>query len=115
MTPLKGCPATKLEGAFEFATVTGLKDMPPGVGLDVKRDHPDGAVPHPAPETGGAACGHAWQTVAPQSTTAQGSGFVVPPAMTLAVPGIVPISPDGKSLILKENGWTWTFTPTPVK
>jgi hypothetical protein len=39
----------------------------------------------------------------------------VVPAMALAMPGMVPITPDGKSLAVKSEGWTWTFTPTPVK
>ena len=115
IAPRQGCPVAKVEGTFEFATAVALKDVPGGVALDIRRDHAGGAVPLPGPESGGALCGHAWDTVASKSDTYTDSGFGVPPAMALAMPGVIPISPDGKSLILKANGWTWTFTPTPVK
>jgi hypothetical protein len=37
-------------------------------------------------------------------------------AIFLATPGgAFPMTPDGKSLIAKGNGWTWTYTPTPVR
>jgi hypothetical protein len=41
----------------------------------------------------------------------------VMPAMMLAMgpPGTGSISQDGKSLLVKSNNWTWTFTPTPVR
>jgi hypothetical protein len=25
------------------------------------------------------------------------------------------VTPDGKSMFVKGAGWTWTFTPTPVR
>ena len=24
-------------------------------------------------------------------------------------------TPDGKSMVIQQNGWTWTYTPTIVK
>jgi hypothetical protein len=37
------------------------------------------------------------------------------PAMMLAMGPNPSVTPDGKSLFVKGAGWTWTFTPTPVR
>lgn len=45
----------------------------------------------------------------------------VPNPMMLAVPGAsaggdnIQVSKDGASFIVKANGWTWTYTPTPLR
>jgi hypothetical protein len=60
---LEGCPATKIEGAFEFATIVEWKELPypmSGIGLVLRRDYVGGAIPHPARESGAGACGHRW-------------------------------------------------------
>jgi hypothetical protein len=118
LAPLPGCPGTKVEGPFEFATIVALKVVPyQGLGLAIRRDHPGGATPQPAKESGGAPCGHAWDQVAPKADTSD-KGLQVPPGMMLAMPPKLspfPLTKDGKSLIVKDQGWTWTFTPTPVK
>jgi hypothetical protein len=116
IAPRQGCPATKVDGAFEFATVLTLKEAPGGLALEIRRDHAGGAVPLPGAESGSALCGHGWDQIAPKATT-HTEGLVVPPAMALAVPGVFPISTDKKSLIVRPKGpgWTWTYTPTAGK
>lgn len=111
--PLQGCPAIRIEGALEVATVLSVKDMSPGMlTIDLKRDLPGGAVPWTEDNK---PCGSLWDKVAPRSETEQQILQVVP-AMMLAMPGVAQITPDGKSLVVKGgDGWTWTFTPTPVK
>lgn len=117
LAQVAGCPATKVEGVFEFATVLVLKDGAAlgTVGLDIRRDYVGGATPRlKSDEGGGGACGDAWDTAAPKSVTDSDTTLGVPPAMMLAMPSeAYPLSEDGKSIILKKKGWTWTFTPTP--
>lgn len=114
---LEGCPATQVEGVFEFATITEWKELPyptSGIGLVIRRDYVGGAIPHPARESGAGACGHRWDPIAEKSETYE-SAVGAPPAMALAMPGSIPISADGKSLIETREGWTWTYTPTIAK
>lgn len=114
---LEGCPATQIEGAFEFATIVEWKELPypmSGISLVIRRDYAGGAIPHPARESGAGACGHRWDQISAVSATYE-SGVGAPPAMALAMPGSIPISADGKSLIETREGWTWTYTPTIVK
>jgi hypothetical protein len=55
----------------------------------------------------------------PASTATESQEFVVPGTMILAMPveagGPLTISPDGESMIFVDKGWTWTYTPTPVR
>jgi hypothetical protein len=111
--PIQGCPAIRIVGALEVATVLSIKDMSPGIlTIDLTRELPGGAVPWTEDDK---PCGSLWDKVAPKSETAQQMLQVIP-AMALAMPGLAEITPDGKSLVVKGgDGWTWTFTPTPVK
>lgn len=109
----QGCPPLKVDGALELATVLSVKDSAPGtVEIELKRDHPAGAVPWTDDEK--KPCGSNWDPVAAKSETAS-TMMPVSPAMMLAMPGSDMVTPDGKSLVVKSEGWTWTFTPTPVK
>jgi hypothetical protein len=44
-------------------------------------------------------------------------GVLSPVMLTMQLPdsGELRVSPDGKSLIAKKNGWTWTYTPSVKK
>lgn len=107
-----GCPPLRVEGPLELATVLSVKDFSPGVlTIELTRDNPGGAVPWTEDDK---PCGSLWDKVAPKSETVEQLVQVVP-AMSLAMPGMIPITPDGKSLVVKDQGWAWTFTPTPVK
>lgn len=109
-----GCPPLRVNGALEIATAVSAKDGPaPGmVVVALKRDHPAGQIPL-SPD--GMPCGTEWETAAATSATAE-KMLQVLPAMMLAMgpnPGMV--TADGKSMFVKGEGWTWTFTPTPVR
>ena len=129
MVPLLGCPAPKVNGAFEYITILSLKDQPDesmrmgaaGLVMESKRDYPAAEVPL-LPDSSAASCGSTWEKVAAASP-ASSEVLPVPLAMLLAMgkAGGSNISPDGKSFVNKfeagapNAGWTWTYTPTPVK
>jgi hypothetical protein len=111
--PAAGCQPDKVEGTAEFATILGLTEGPMSTSgaldLNVRHDYPAGSV-----------CwvnevGPTWEPAAPRTETTR-EVFMVAMAMALAMPGVIPTTPDGKSLVMKTaDGWTWTQTPTPVK
>ena len=108
------CPPPRVNGALEVATLVSVKDSPAGglVTIALKNDKPAGARPL-ASEVG--PCGTTWEDLAASSTTAD-QMLQILPAMMLAMgpnPGMV--TPDGKSMFVKGEGWTWTFTPTAVR
>lgn len=129
ITPMAGCPAAKINGAFEFITILSLKDQPDetvrmsaaGLVMESRRDYPAAEVPL-LPSSAAASCGSAWEKLAAKSVTSS-EVLTVPLAMLLAMGkmGGDNITPDGKSFVNRFDagninaGWTWTYTPTPVK
>ena len=116
IAPVPNCPPPRVEGPFELMTLQAIKadgpmSMSGVVTLEAKRDQPAGAIPT-MNERG---C-QEWIAVKAKSE-ADLINFQLPPAMSLAMPGGAPytLSPDGKSLIVKTDGWVWTCTPTGVK
>jgi hypothetical protein len=115
--PVTGCPAARVEGTVELATALALNDGPMHasgfIELTIRRDQPGGSIPWVLEE--GHACGSVWESAAAKSETSP-DVFSVPLAMMLAMPGTTPTTPDGKSFVVKRpDGWTYTYTPTPVK
>lgn len=127
--PDLGCPASKISGEFEFATILSLIDQPDettrmaaaGLIMESRRDHPAGEGPL-LPASSSQSCGAKWEQVDAKSVTAT-EVLKVPLAMMVAMgeAGGGNVTPDGKSLVEKPGpgevnaGWTWTFTPTVVK
>jgi hypothetical protein len=104
------CPSPQIEGVFEFATVTSItapSPGTPGIVLAMKRDYVGGAVPY----MGEGSCGTSHFAVG--SETSSKKMDLVNAMMMVDMPGAPPKTPDGKSLIQKDNdGWAWTITPT---
>lgn len=128
IVPMEGCPAPKVNGAFEFITILSLKDQPDetvrmsaaGLIMESRRDYPAGEVPL-LPNSAASSCGSTWEKLAAKSLAAS-EVLPVPLAMMLAMGKMGGnITPDGKSFVNKFDagtinaGWTWTYTPTPVK
>lgn len=129
IAPMAGCPAAKINGAFEFITVLSLKDQTDEavrvsaaeLVMESRRDTPAAEVPL-LPSSSAASCGSTWEKLAAKSVT-NSEVLTVPLAMLLAMGkmGGDNISPDGKSFVNKFDagspnaGWTWTYTPTPAK
>jgi hypothetical protein len=129
IVPLAGCPAPKVNGAFEFITILSVKDQPDetmrraaaGIVIEGRRDHPAGEAPV-IPNQAEAPCGSTWEKAAARSEVTS-EVLTVPLAMMLAMgkAGGANITPDGKSFMEKfgagtrNAGWTWTYTPTIVK
>jgi len=107
------CATPRVEGAFELLTVESISEPIPGfLNLVTKRDDPGGSYQGPS-ENG--PCGNTTE-VAAKSTPGTMMLQVVPAMMLgMGPPGTDPISPDGKSLIVRSDDWSWTFTPTPVR
>ncbi len=119
VTANQGCPAARINGPYDQLDVTSVTPQSNVLQVVGKRSYPRGAVPSPAEP--GSPCGAAWTDHAATTETAQ-MMLIVPPTIYFAMPsaGIVglTISRDSKSMILvqEENpGWTWTYTPTPVR
>jgi len=109
------CAAPKVEGPLEHATVTLVDDssmerMSGVVTLKTSREQPAGAVCQFALDTQQLD----WEA-APAKSENVDLKFTVAQAMALAMPGVIPTTPDKKSLVMKNGGWTWTQTPTIVK
>ena len=129
VVPMAGCPGPKVNGAFEFITILSLKDQPDemmrmsaaGLIMESRRDYPAAEVPL-LPNSAAASCGSAWEKLAAKSVAAS-EVLPVPLAMLLAMGkmGGSNIAPDGKSFVntfeagTVNAGWTWRYTPTPVK
>src|SRR5262245_11303381 len=111
MKAIPTCPAAKPSGTYEHWTVLGMKKSEIGdVELTVRTDYAGGQIPQ--------VCGSSWKTVpAVSETEPEHWGVLATTLMAMPLPpsGDVTKSKDGKSLIAAKNGWTWTFTPKPVK
>lgn len=115
IVPVTGCPPARVKGALEFATVLDLSDESDmrysGVlELIIKRDYPAGSIPSVSEDL----CGAVWEDAPAKSETIT-QPFTVALAMALTMPGMIPTTSDGNSLVMESEGWTWTQTPTPVK
>jgi len=102
-----GCPAPRIQGAFEFSTATSVAPKSPGIAwvtLAMKRDLVGGAVAYAGDDC-------AVRNYEAKSDTLS-KDLALPPGLLMARPG-GPKTPDGKSLIQKDSdGWVWTITPT---
>jgi hypothetical protein len=115
VTAVPGCPPARINGTYEHFDVVSVKQFSTVLQLAVQQRSPAGAVPY-----GESQCGEAWDDAAAKSETSDVM-LIVPPTVYFAMPsaggGTMSISKDGKSIVLVEprNGWTWTYTPTPVR
>ena len=68
IVPMLGCPAPKVNGAFEFTTILSLKNQPDetvrmaaaGLIMESRRDYPASEVPL-LPNSAAASCGSTWE------------------------------------------------------
>ena len=106
-----GCQVPTLDGPYEHFTLQSVK---PGIGaqlaLTAQRDYPAAGMPRNC--TGGLESVPAKSVVVNEGLTVPGTMML---AMELEAGGNLTISPAGNSLIFTDKGWTWTYTPTPVK
>lgn len=108
------CAAPVLEGNFELVEVTGV------VVSDMERIDLSGTRSYPAADI--TDCSGATE----RRTVASGQEPVVlylpiPSPVMLGMPNMpqsggqnVTVSPDRKSFVIRQGGWTWTYTPTLV-
>jgi hypothetical protein len=110
LLPETRCPDPQVEGVFEFATLTSITAPSPGtprIALALKRDYVGGTVAY----MGEGKCGTS--RFAAGSETSSKDVDLVNGMMMVEMPGSPPKTPDGKSLMQKDNdGWAWTITPT---
>lgn len=110
------CPAAapRVSGTYDHLTVASATPLANTLELKGTRSHPAADVLR----MNGMDCVN--QTV-PASTEEVTMSLVVLPTVFFGMPAAagagISISKDGKSLVAvdKENGWTWTYTPTGVK
>jgi hypothetical protein len=113
---MKGtCPPVRIDRQPEYVTVVGVTGLSSVLQLEQTRQMAGGALPDNG-ETATATCGEEWDPAAPATTTLK-EGLTLPPAMAIVMPAMAGMTatPDGKSLVLKNKDWTWTYTPTIVK
>ena len=102
------CQPPVLKGEYEHYELLGIKD---GLGgaleLQVR-------TTYPAAEVVQFCTGK--RTPVPGSVKTRSEDFAVVSPVMFGMPlpdsDNLRVSPDKKSLIVKKNGWTWTFTPT---
>jgi hypothetical protein len=107
----EGCTPPTLHGSYEHFTLLSLKKGLAGqLDMTAQTNYPAADMPR--------VCTGAAEAV-PARTVKVQEDFVVPGVMLLAMPldpsGPVTLSPDRGSLIQAAKGWTWTYTPTPVR
>lgn len=112
--PMEGCPATKVEGSYDHLEILSAKSTASVVEVAAQRRFPAGSIPYATEEE----CSKNWDAVTAKTEPAT-MMLIVPPTMYFGMPTSpgMTISKDKKSIILLDeaNGWTWTYTPTPVK
>jgi len=115
----KPCPAPRVDGAFEFSTVTAITAGGVGLTYSFRRDFVGGVVPSMALE-----CGSSNFVAMSETLSMKVVGVGVGIAMATLQPGKsngeMTMTSDGKSLVMKgpnseHIGWVWTVTPTIVK
>lgn len=112
-----GCPPTRLTGTYDHWEVASATVMAPLIQLAGKRSFPAGALPASGDRS---QCVAGWDQVTAR-TEAVEMDLQVFPAMFLGMPQAMgpdmSVSKDAKSIVFvdQQNGWTWTYTPTPVK
>lgn len=107
-----GCRAPTVSGSYEHSTIEQLKA---GLGgqltMVVRSDYPAGDVP--------IACTGGNQHSPARASTTE-TDFIVP-GIALLMMGDqltgddIRVSPDKRSLIVKRDGWTYTYTPSKVR
>ena len=126
LIPPTKCGPPTVSGTFEFVTGTELTApeamrMSGALLINVRRDLPAGIIPH---QDDYEKCSGADAAAAKTETTTL--GVMAIPGMYLVMPTAgaqgMTISADKKSIIsapgkkgASNYGWTWTYTPTPVK
>lgn len=112
-----GCPPTRLTGTYDHWEVASAEAMANLIHLAGKRSFPAGALPTSG-DSGNCVAG--WDEVAARTESVDMDLQVIPTVffgMPQAMSAEMSISKDAKSIVFVDqpNGWTWTFTPTPVK
>ena len=107
----KGCRAPTVSGQYEHSTIASLNDGLAGqLAMMVRTDYPAAQMT--------VACTGGSEEVLPHSESRQ-EDFLVPGVMMLAMgdalTGDLTISKDGKSFIVKNDGWTYVYTPSKVR
>jgi hypothetical protein len=106
-----GCLPPTLSGTYEHSTIESLEPGLAGqLAMTVRTDYPAATMM--------LVCTSGKQAVDAHSEV-QHEEFFVPGVMILAMPGEqssdMTISEDGKSIVIKRHGWTYVYTPTPVR
>jgi hypothetical protein len=107
-----GCRAPTVDGPYEHSTIESLADGYGGqLMMTVRRDFPAAQMT--------VACTGGSEAVPARSATEQ-EDFIVPGIMMLAMKDALTgdelqVSKDGKSFIVKRNGWTYVYTPSKVR
>jgi hypothetical protein len=109
--PETKCSPPIIKGEYEHFELQGIKQGPGGaLELQVKTTYPVVEVAQ--------FCTGARKSI-PAGSKVHPVEMVVPspvmPGMSLPDSDNLRISADGKSMVQKKAGWTWTFTPTPGK
>jgi hypothetical protein len=102
------CLPPVLKGDYEHFDLLEIKEGLGGaLGLIARTTYPAAQVAQ--------FCTGAYKSIAPKIVT-QPMEFVVPSPVMMAMPlpdsDALRVSADKKSLIVKKDGWTWTFTPS---
>jgi hypothetical protein len=111
------CPATapRVTGTYDHLTLASARPVSNTLELKGTRSHPAAVVLRMNAKD------ECVNETVPASTEDVTMSLVVLPTVLFGMPGAagegVSISKDGKSLVAvdKENGWTWTYTPTGLK
>jgi hypothetical protein len=108
----EGCRAPTVSGPYEHATVERVENGLGGqLAMTVRREYPEGKVPVAC--TGG-------DQASPKHVSTDRVDLVVPGIALLAMGDqaaseTLQIAADRKSLVVRDDGWTYTYTPTKVR
>ncbi len=117
---LQGCPAAKVNGAYEYFTFQSVRPVAVMFELRGTRALPPGSLPSVKNENDERAkCGEVWLDT-PAASEPVTARMQLALGMIIAMPaaaGEMKVTPDGKSIVqtINTDGWIWTMTPTIVR
>jgi hypothetical protein len=106
------CPPPALKGTYEHFDVTAIEQQRDTLTLKGTRSYPAAGISADWPAT----CKQ--KAYAPSKTEVSEVIAVTSPMLLLMPSGANPnlvVSADKKSFTLKNQGWSWTYTPSIVK
>jgi hypothetical protein len=115
VTEVEGCPPTKVSGTYDFLELAAVEQFSTMLRMTGTSRSLGGSIAGINEEQ---RCGAVWDDAVARSERVEIMMLILPTTyFGMPMPPGMSLSPDGKSIILADQstGWSWTYTPTPLK